>query len=166
MFVSAKFVLKHKTRAAFALAVAFAALALASSAAAQLASDPMQSVGVRPDLLKQVGIDQKLNQPVPLDLTFRDETRPDGATRPIFRAEAGDPDAGVLQLPDAVHASLNGVESGLKELPMDIGKQFNVVTVSIDPSEGHVLAEVKQEMYTGMYGRPGRRAGMAFPDRR
>ena len=30
-------------------------------ARAQL-SDPMQSVGVRPDLLKDVGIDQKLNQ--------------------------------------------------------------------------------------------------------
>ena len=33
----------------------------------------MQSVGVRPELLKQVGIDQKLNQSIPLDLTFRDE---------------------------------------------------------------------------------------------
>ena len=33
----------------------------------------MQSVGVRPELLKEVGIDQKLNQTIPLDLTFRDE---------------------------------------------------------------------------------------------
>ena len=44
---------------------------------------------------------------------------------------------------------LNGVESGLKELQMDIGREFDVVTVSIDPSDSHVLASVKKEMYTG-----------------
>ena len=72
--------------------------------AAQLASDPMQSVGVRPELLKQVGIDQKLNQTIPLNLTFRDENGNTVAARTIFRAEAGDSHAGLLQLPDAVHA--------------------------------------------------------------
>lgn len=162
MFVSAKFVLKHKTRAAFALAVAFAALALASSAAAQLASDPMQSVGVRPDLLKQVGIDQKLNQSVPLNLTFRDEH---GQTVQLSQYFGQKPVILTLvyyNCPMLCTQILNGVESGLKELPMDIGKQFNVVTVSIDPSEGHVLADVKQEMYTGMYGRPGAAQGWHF----
>ncbi len=162
MFVSAKFVLKHKTRAAFALAVAFAALALASSAAAQLASDPMQSVGVRPDLLKQVGIDQKLNQSVPLNLTFRDEH---GQTVQLSQYFGQKPVILTLvyyNCPMLCTQILNGVESGLKELPMDIGKQFNVVTVSIDPREGHVLADVKQEMYTGMYGRPGAAQGWHF----
>ncbi len=57
---------------------------------------------------------------------------------------------------------LNGVESGLKELPTDIGKQFDVVTMSIDPTESHVLAKVKQEMYMGMYGRPGAAQGWHF----
>ena len=38
----------------------FCLLAFVPSAAAQLSSDPVQSVGVQPDLLKQVGIDQKL----------------------------------------------------------------------------------------------------------
>ncbi|MGA7917703.1 MAG: SCO family protein [Candidatus Acidiferrales bacterium] len=154
--------MKHKTRAAFALAVAFAALALASSAAAQLASDPMQSVGVRPDLLKQVGIDQKLNQSVPLNLTFRDEH---GQTVQLSQYFGQKPVILTLvyyNCPMLCTQILNGVESGLKELPMDIGKQFNVVTVSIDPSEGHVLADVKQEMYTGMYGRPGAAQGWHF----
>ena len=35
--------------------------------------DPMQNIGVRPELLKDVGVDQKLNDSIPLDLTFRDE---------------------------------------------------------------------------------------------
>ncbi|MGC1171182.1 MAG: SCO family protein [Candidatus Acidiferrales bacterium] len=145
-----------------AIAVVFAALALASGAAAQLASDPMQSVGVRPDLLKQVGIDQKLNQSVPLNLTFRDEH---GQTVQLGQYFGQRPVILTLvyyNCPMLCTQVLNGVESGLKELPLDIGKQFNVVTVSIDPSEGHVLAEVKQEMYTGMYGRPGATEGWHF----
>jgi protein SCO1/2 len=160
VFVSAKSGLRNKLQAA--LAVAFAALVLASTTAAQLASDPMQSVGVRPDLLKQVGIDQKLNQSVPLNLTFRDEH---GQTVQLSQYFGQKPVILTLvyyNCPMLCTQILNGVESGLKELPMDIGKQFNVVTVSIDPSEGHVLAEVKQEMYTGMYGRPGAAQGWHF----
>jgi len=45
---------------------------------------------------------------------------------------------------------------------MDIGKQFNVVTVSIDPTERPVLAEAKQALYTGLYGRPGVTDGWHF----
>src|SRR5271156_488577 len=75
MFASRKFAMKRTLLATLAAAaVAGAAfLTLAPGAAAQLASDPMQSVGVRPELLKQVGIEQKLNQSIPLNLTFRDE---------------------------------------------------------------------------------------------
>jgi protein SCO1/2 len=57
---------------------------------------------------------------------------------------------------------LNGLDRTLKQLPMDIGKDFNVVTVSIDPTERPVLAEAKQAMYTGMYGRPGAAEGWRF----
>jgi protein SCO1 len=157
---SAKFGLKFDPLAA--LAAVFVALALASSAAAQLASDPMQSVGVRPDLLKQVGIDQKLNQSIPLNLAFRDEH---GKTVQLGEYFGQKPVILTLvyyNCPMLCTQVLNGVESGLKEIPLDIGKQFNVVTVSIDPSEGHVLADVKQEMYTGMYGRPGAAQGWHF----
>src|SRR5579863_4938588 len=126
---------------ATAAAAVLAFLALASGADAQLASDPMQSVGVRPDLLKQVGIDQKLNQAVPLDLAFRDEH---GQTVQLGQYFGQKPVILTLvyyNCPMLCTQILNGVESGLKELPMDIGKQFNVVTVSIDPTESHVLAK-------------------------
>jgi protein SCO1/2 len=145
-----------------ALAIAFSALALASTASGQLASDPMQSVGVRPELLKQVGIDQKLNQPIPLNLAFRDER---GRTVQLGEYFGHKPVILTLvyyNCPMLCTQVLNGVESGLKELPMDIGNQFNVVTVSIDPTDTHVLASVKQEMYTGMYGRSGATQGWHF----
>ena len=157
---SANFDLKQKCLAALATSVA--ALALASSAGAQLTSDPMQSVGVRPELLKQVGIEQKLNQPIPLNLAFHDEN---GKTVQLDEYFGQKPVILTLvyyNCPMLCTQILNGVESGLKELPMDIGKQFNVVTVSIDPTDTHVLASVKQEMYTGMYGRTGAAQGWHF----
>lgn len=160
MRATAKFDLKQKCLAA--LATTFVALALASSAAAQLASDPMQSVGISPDLLKQVGMDQNLNQPIPLNLAFRDEN---GKTVQLSEYFGQKPVILTLvyyNCPMLCTQVLNGVESGLKELPIDIGKQFNVVTVSIDPTDTHVLASVKQQMYTGMYGRPGAAQGWHF----
>jgi protein SCO1/2 len=160
VFVSDKSAFRNKTLAALALVCA--TLALASTAAAQLASDPMQSVGVRPDLLKQVGIDQKLNQSVPLNLSFRDEHGQTVQLSQYFGQKAVILTLVYYNCPMLCTQVLNGVESGLKELPMDIGKQFSVVTVSIDPTEGHVLADVKQEMYTGMYGRPGAAQGWHF----
>jgi protein SCO1/2 len=162
VFASGKFGLRYTLLASLPAAAVAAVLSLAPSCAAQLASDPMQSVGVRPELLKQVGIDQKLNQSIPLNLTFRDEN---GA--PVQLAQFFGQKPVVLTLvyyncPNLCTQVLNGVESGLKELPMDIGKQFDVVTVSIDPTESHVMAKVKQEMYVGMYGRPGAAQGWHF----
>lgn len=161
MFASGKFGMRYAMLASLAAAAA-ALLTLAPGAAAQFASDPMQSVGVRPELLKQVGIDQKLNQSIPLNLTFRDEN---GA--PVQLGQFFGQKPVILTLvyyncPNLCTQVLNGVESGLKELHMDIGKQFDVVTISIDPTESHVLAKVKQEMYVGMYGRPGAARGWHF----
>jgi protein SCO1/2 len=151
---------RHAMLASLAAAAAF--LLLAPGGAAQLASDPMQSAGVRPELLKQVSIDQKLNQSIPLNLTFRDENGARVALQQFFGKKPVILTLVYYNCPNLCTQVLNGVESGLKELPMDIGKQFDVVTISIDPTESHVLAKVKQEMYVGMYGRPGAAQGWHF----
>jgi protein SCO1 len=49
-----------------------------------------------------------------------------------------------------------------KALSFDIGKDYEVVTVSIDPAETPVLADAKHIMYAGLYGRPGAVAGWHF----
>ncbi len=162
MFACGKFGLRHALLPSLAIAAA-ALLSLSPSVGAQLASDPMQSAGVRPELLKQVGIDQKLNESIPLNLTFRDEN---GA--PVQLAQFFGKKPVILTLvyyncPNLCTQVLNGVESGLKELrTTDIGKQFDVLTISIDPTESHVLAKTKQEMYVGMYGRAGAAQGWHF----
>jgi protein SCO1/2 len=161
VFASGKFGLRHAMLTSLAAAVA-ALLALAPGAAAQLASDPMQSAGVRPELLKQVGIDQKLNQTIPLNLAFRDENGQTVRLAQFFGQKPVILTLVYYNCPMLCTQVLNGVESGLKELQTDIGTQFEVVTVSIDPTESHVLAKVKQEMYVGMYGRPGAGQGWHF----
>jgi protein SCO1/2 len=158
---SGKFGVRNAWLSSLALAAA-TFLSLAPGSAAQLASDPMQSVGVRPELLKQVGIDQKLNQSIPLNLAFRDENGQSVQLAQFFGQKPVILTLVYYNCPMLCTQVLNGVESGLKELSTDIGKQFEVVTVSIDPTESHVLAKVKQEMYVGMYGRPGAAEGWHF----
>ena len=154
-----KFGMARVVVAALAIAAGFAIQA--RPAFAQL-SDPMQSVGVRPDLLKNVGIDQKLNEQVPLDLTFRDEH---GQTVQLGTYFGNKPV--ILSLvyyncPMLCTQVLNGMEAGMKALPMDAGNQFNAVTVSIDPTDRPTMAAVKQQLYTGMYGHPGAADGWHF----
>ena len=149
------------TLRAWLIAAAIALALLPPSTQAQL-QGPVQDIGVRPSLLKEVGIDQKLNQSIPLDLEFRDEHG-----KPVRLAEYFGQKPVILSMvyyncPMLCTQVLNGLESSLKLIPMDIGKQFNVVTVSIDPTERPVLAEAKQALYTGLYGRPDAAQGWHF----
>jgi protein SCO1/2 len=155
----------YRTRTASActaLAISiFALLAMVPRAAAQFV-DPLQNIGQRPELLKDVGIDQKLNDEIPLDLTFRDEH---GKTVELAQYFGSKPVILTLvyyNCPMLCTQVLNGLDRTLKQIPMEIGKDFNVVTVSIDPVERPVLAEAKQAMYVGMYGRPDAAEGWHF----
>jgi len=149
-------------RACIALVVAILALsAMAPRAAAQFV-DPLQNIGQRPELLKDVGIDQKLNDEIPLDLTFRDEHGKSVELAQYFGSKPVILTLVYYNCPMLCTQVLNGLDRTLKQIPMDIGKDYNVVTVSIDPSEQPVLAEAKQAMYVGMYGRPDAAEGWHF----
>lgn len=144
------------------LIAASIALALLSAPAQAQLQAPLQDIGVRPDLLKDVGVEQKLNQSVPLNLTFRDERG-----KPVQLTQYFGQKPVILSLvyyncPMLCTQVLNGLESSLQLIPMDIGKQFDVLTVSIDPTERPVLAEAKQALYTGLYGRPNAAQGWHF----
>ncbi|HWG59690.1 MAG TPA: SCO family protein [Candidatus Acidoferrales bacterium] len=144
-------------------AVAVAAMVAVFPAAARAQfTDPIQNIGVRPELLKQVGVDQKLNAQVPLALTFRDEH---GATVQLGQFFAGKPV--VLSLvyftcPMLCTQLLNGVERGLKQVSLEPGKDFNLITVSIDPSDTPADANAKHALYTGLYGNSGAPAAWHF----
>lgn len=108
-----------------------------------------------PLALREIGIEQRLGGQVPLELSFRDET---GQTvrlgdyfgkRPVFISLV------YYDCPKLCNLVLNGLVSGLKTLPFTVGKEFDVVTVSFDPSEDAGDAVKKQEVVMHDYGRAG-----------
>ncbi len=141
-------------------AILAAALAIPSASRAQFITS--ENIGVHPDLLKQVRFDEQLNHTIPLNLTFRDEH---GQTVQLGQYFGTKPVILTLvyyTCPMLCTQVLNGLDRALKNIQPTIGKDFNVVTVSIDPSDTPVLAATKQAMYTGMYGRPGAAQGWNF----
>jgi protein SCO1 len=139
-----------------------------SNAAAQMGqkygSSPLY--GPRPELgttdnglpaaLNNVGIDQRLNEQIPLDLVFRDEAGRDVRLADYFNK--GRPVIISLvyyECPMLCNQVLNGLTGSLKTLSFDIGKQFDVVTISFDARETPQLAADKKASYTARYGRPG-----------
>jgi protein SCO1/2 len=116
-----------------------------------------------PGALQGVGIDQKLNAQVPLDVTFRDEY---GRTVPLSTYfQSGKP---VLLAPVYYRCPmlctqiLNGVASSLKAVSLDPGKDFQVVAFSFDPKDTVQLAAAKKDMYVRRYGRAGTANGWHF----
>jgi protein SCO1/2 len=123
---------------------------------------PSAENGAPVDVLRDVGIDQRLDNQLPLDLTFRDET---GATvhlgdyfddRPVILVMA------YYRCPMLCTQVLNGLVESLRGIDFEIGKQFRVITVSFDPREGPDIAARKKENYAAVYGRPGAESGWHF----
>ncbi len=116
-----------------------------------------------PPILRDVGIDQKLNQHVPLDLAFHDEQGNTVHLGDYF--QDGKPVILSLvyyQCPMLCTMVLNGLLDSLKQLKFSVGKEFNVVTVSFDPNEKPELARGKKSVYVGLYGRRGAEQGWHF----
>ena len=107
---------------------------------------PPDTKTVAPPGLEGVGIDQRLNEQVPLNLTFKDEQ---GKTvrlgdyfhdgRPVILNLV------YYQCPMLCTEVLNGLTAALKVIGFVPGKQFEIVTLSIDPRETPQLAANKKE---------------------
>src|SRR5262245_58765869 len=93
-----------------------------------LAADLPAQVPVRKPR-EDVKIEQRLNEQVPLDLTFRDE---DGRTVRLGQYFDGKPVILVLayyRCPRLCSQVLNGLVEGLRKIDYEIGHEFTVVTV-------------------------------------
>jgi protein SCO1/2 len=116
----------------------------------------------RPDLLKKVDFEQKLNAQLPLGLLFRDEH-----DRPVTLGSYFGRRPVVLSLvyydcPMLCTLALNGQVRAFRAMNLDIGRDYDVVTVSIDPSEKPVLAAAKKAVYLSSYRRAGAENGWHF----
>jgi len=138
-------------------ALAFAlALAIGFAPAAALANSDT------PPALRDVGIDQHLNQQVPLDLTFRNEAGETVTLGSLMRGKPVILSLVYYQCPMLCTLVLNGLLGALKAMPFDVGDQFDVITVSFNPSDTPELAAKKKASYLGEYRRAGAESGWHF----
>jgi len=115
-----------------------------------------------PSILEKVGIDQNLDAQVPLDLTFRNEQGNVVRLRDYFHGKPVVLSLVYYKCPMLCTEVLNGMKGVFRHLPMVIGKDFDVVTVSIDPTETPSLAAAKKEKYLEGYDHPEGAAGWHF----
>ena len=120
------------------------------------------NASVLPRQLRGVGIDQRLNNQVPLNLKFRDES---GQTVTLGSYFGKGPV--ILSLvyytcPMLCTMAENGLLNALRDVNFNIGEQYQVVTVSIDPTETPEMAMGKKAVYVGLYGRPTAKQGWHF----
>ena len=116
-----------------------------------------------PKDLEGVGITEHPGAKLPLDLEFTDDN---GRTVPLAQYFSGDRPViltlGYFRCPMLCTLVLNSLVEGLKDLPWTPGREFEIVTVSIDPTETATLARLKKQNYLTDYGRPGAAIGWHF----
>jgi protein SCO1 len=142
------------------------ALALGISAAAQVAAPGDKAMGEQndhlPTVLNKVKITQNLNKMIPLDGQFRDENGKEVRMGEYFGKRPAIFALVYYECPMLCSEELNGLVSALEMVKFTPGKDFDVIVVSIDPSEGPELARAKKAMYVKRYGKPETADGWHF----
>lgn len=148
----------RQIRAALAAAVvaAMALVCMTPTAHAQL------NLGV-PEELKGVDIIENLDAQLPLDARFVDDAGRQVSLRDYFDGKR----PVLLQLgynrcPMLCSLVLNGTFDGLKGVDWTPGNEFELVSVSIDPTETAMLAKAKKESYLADFDRAGAAPGVHF----
>lgn len=118
-----------------------------------------------PKALKKVGIEQKLNEKLPLDAKFTDASGKEirlgeyfGKDKPVVLALV------YYECPMLCNEVLNGLTGSLKGISFDVGNEFDVVAISFDARENGKpnLIKNKKESYVERYNRPNSASGWHF----
>jgi protein SCO1/2 len=150
--------------AAVALAVSMALLApVLDAQVARYDEKEMAPVSDKPPaILSNVGIAQRLNEQLPLGLTFTDDAGKQVQLGSYFGKKPAIMALVYYQCPMLCSEELNGLTSALQMVDELPGRDFNVVVVSIDPTEGTELAAAKKRNYLRRYGHPETAPGWHF----
>jgi len=117
---------------------------------------------MRPPGLKHVGIEQNLNEQIPSNLTFRDETGKTVQLSDYFGKRPMILNLVYYQCPMLCSEVLSGLTSAMRILKFDVGKDYDVLTISFDPKETPEMAAAKKAEYLKRYGRAGAAEGWHF----
>ena len=144
----------------------FASLMLAPPMLAQVSRyDEKQMAPISdkpPAILNKVGIAQRLNEQLPLGLTFTDDQGKQVQLASYFGKRPAILALVYYQCPMLCSEELNGLTGALQMVDEVPGRDFNVIVVSIDPTEGTDLAAAKKRTYLKRYGHPETASGWHF----
>jgi protein SCO1/2 len=115
-----------------------------------------------PQVLQKVGVAQHLNQQLPLDASFVDETGKSVKLGDYFGKHPAILSLVYYTCPMLCSEELNGLTSSLEMVKLTPGKDFDVVVISIDPSDTPEQAAKSKALYVKRYGRPETAAGWHF----
>ena len=140
--------------------------ALATSLNAQVSRYDEKQMGPSndkpPAILNNVGIAQHLNQQLPLGLTFTDDMGRQVQLANYFGRKPAILALVYYQCPMLCSEELNGLTGALQMVDEVPGRDFNIIVVSIDPTEGTDLAAAKKRSYLKRYGHPETADGWHF----
>jgi protein SCO1 len=113
-------------------------------------------------MLRDVGIDQKLDSPIPLSTPFVDETGADVTLARYFGLRPVILVLAYYECPMLCTQVINAAASSMVALTFDAGRDFDVLVVSFDPGETPALAAGKRDAFLKRYGRSASAAGIHF----
>ncbi len=143
-------------RTALKFAVMFSVLLVAGKAEAQLNQG-------KPAALEGVGVDEKLGETIPLDATFTDS---DG--NKVTIADLMEPGKPVLlnplyfECPMLCNIVVEGVFKVVEELRWSPGRDYTIISFSINPEEDYTLAAQSKERLMADLDRRGASDGWHF----
>ncbi len=150
------------------LALALGLMAMPLRGSAQVSSYGDKSEGENngtqlPTVLQTVQVTQHLNGQLPMDASFVDET---GAPVKLGQYFDGKHPAIVTTVyyncPMLCSEEMDGLTSALEMVHLVPGKDFQIVIISIDPSETPELAAKKKAFYLKRYGHPETASGWHY----
>jgi protein SCO1/2 len=130
---------------------------------AQIESVRAQGANVLPKDLEGVTITQNLDAQIPLDLEFTDSSGKQITLGQLFDGKL----PAILTMnysdcPMLCSLQLNGLIDAIKPMNWNLGEQYQIITVSIDPLESPERAQLTKQKYLEQYGRLGRASGWHF----
>jgi protein SCO1/2 len=141
--------------------------ALCASAFAQVSSYGDKQAGENsgdqlPTVLQKVGVEQHLNQLLPLDAQFVDDTGKTVRLGDYFGKRPAIVSLVYYNCPMLCSEEMDGLAGALEMVKLTPGKDFDIVIISIDPSETPAIAAKKKAFYVKRYGRPETASGWHF----
>lgn len=149
------------------IAAACCCAVLSASAFAQVSSYGDKEAGPNsgnqlPTVLQKVEVEQHLNRQLPLDARFVDETGKTVRLGDYFGKHPAILSLVYYNCPMLCSEEMDGLASALEMVKLTPGKDFEIIIISIDPTETPELAAKKKAFYVKRYGRPETADGWHF----